>query len=206
MVDYAIAQGIADPDKLGVGGWSYGGISTDFIIGHTNRFKAAISGAGAAEFTSMWGHDQYVRDYVAELGLPWEHREVWDRVAPFWHAKDIHTPTMFVGGSIDWNVPVLGGEQMFESLKALGRDTLLVVYPDEYHEFKTPTTSRTLTSGTWLGMPTTSKPMALRRGRRSRRRSRRSEARQRETSQSLGESSPATVRRQVGSPSMQNLA
>jgi dipeptidyl aminopeptidase/acylaminoacyl peptidase len=138
MVDYAIAQGIADPDKLGVGGWSYGGISTDFIIGHTNRFKAAISGAGAAEFTSMWGHDEYVRDYVAELGLPWEHRDVWDRVAPFWHVQDIHTPTMFVGGNIDWNVPVLGGEQMYESLKALGRDTLLVVYPDEYHEFKTP--------------------------------------------------------------------
>jgi dipeptidyl aminopeptidase/acylaminoacyl peptidase len=138
MVDYAIAQGIADPDKLGVGGWSYGGISTDFIIGHTNRFKAAISGAGAAEFTSLWGHDQYVRDYVAELGLPWEHREVWDRVAPFWHVQEIHTPTMFVGGNIDWNVPVLGGEQMYESLKALGRETLLVVYPDEYHEFKTP--------------------------------------------------------------------
>ncbi len=138
IVDYAIAQGIADPDKLGVGGWSYGGISTDFIIGHTNRFKAAISGAGAAEFTSLWGHDEYVRDYVAELGLPWEHREVWDRVAPFWHVKDIQTPTMFVGGNIDWNVPVLGGEQMYESLKALGRDTLLVVYPDEYHEFKTP--------------------------------------------------------------------
>jgi dipeptidyl aminopeptidase/acylaminoacyl peptidase len=138
FVDYAIAQGIADPDKLGVGGWSYGGISTDFIIGHTNRFKAAISGAGAAEFTSLWGHDEYVRDYVAELGLPWEHREAWDRVAPFWHVKDIQTPTMFVGGNIDWNVPILGGEQMYESLKALGRDTLLVVYPDEYHEFKTP--------------------------------------------------------------------
>jgi dipeptidyl aminopeptidase/acylaminoacyl peptidase len=138
FVDYAIAQGIADPDKLGVGGWSYGGISTDFIIGHTNRFKAAISGAGAAEFTSLWGHDEYVRDYIAELGLPWEHREVWDRIAPLWHVKDIQTPTMFVGGNIDWNVPVLGGEQMYESLKALGRDTLLVVYPDEYHEFKTP--------------------------------------------------------------------
>jgi dipeptidyl aminopeptidase/acylaminoacyl peptidase len=138
FVDYAIAQGIADPDKLGVGGWSYGGISTDFIIGHTNRFKAAISGAGAAEFTSMWGHDEYVRDYITELGLPWERREVWDRVAPLWHVKDILTPTMFVGGNIDWNVPVLGGEQMYQSLKALGRDTLLVVYPDEYHEFKTP--------------------------------------------------------------------
>lgn len=138
MVDYAIAQGIADPDKLGVGGWSYGGISTDFIISRTDRFKAAISGAGAAEFTSMWGHDQYVRDYVTELGLPWQHREVWDRVAPFWRVDSIHTPTMFMGGAIDWNVPILGGEQMYQSLKALGRETLLVVYPDEYHEFKTP--------------------------------------------------------------------
>jgi dipeptidyl aminopeptidase/acylaminoacyl peptidase len=138
MVDYAIAQGLADPDKLGVGGWSYGGISTDFIIGQTNRFKAAISGAGAAEFTSMWGHDEYVRDYITELGPPWEQRGVWDRVAPFWHVKDILTPTMFVGGNVDWNVPILGGEQMYQSLKALGRDTLLIVYPDEYHEFKTP--------------------------------------------------------------------
>ena len=138
FVDYAIAQGIADPDKLGVGGWSYGGISTDFIIGKTQRFKAAISGAGAAEFTSMWGHDQYARDYIAELGLPWEHRDVWERVAPFYNMKNITTPTLFVGGNIDWNVPILGGEQMYQSLKALGRETELVVYPDEYHEFKTP--------------------------------------------------------------------
>jgi len=138
FVDYAVAQGIADPDKLGVGGWSYGGISTDFIIAQTNRFKAAISGAGAAEYTSMWGHDQYVRDYIAELGLPWEHPEIWDHVAYISRVKDIRTPTMFVGGNIDWNVPILGGEQMYQSLKALGRDVLLVVYPDEYHEFKTP--------------------------------------------------------------------
>jgi dipeptidyl aminopeptidase/acylaminoacyl peptidase len=138
FVDYAIAQGIADPDKLGVGGWSYGGISTDFIIGKTQRFKAAISGAGAAEFTTMWGHDQYARDYITELGLPWEHRDVWDRVAPFYNMKNITTPTLFVGGNIDWNVPILGGEQMYQSLKALGRETELVVYPDEYHEFKTP--------------------------------------------------------------------
>ena len=145
FVDYAIAQGIADPDKLGVGGWSYGGISTDFIIGKTQRFKAAISGAGAAEFTSMWGHDQYARDYIAELGLPWEHRDVWERVAPFYNMKNITTPTLFVGGNIDWNVPILGGEQMYQSLKALGRETELVVYPDEYHEFKTPSHIKDLT-------------------------------------------------------------
>ncbi|MGB2678861.1 MAG: S9 family peptidase [Candidatus Acidiferrum sp.] len=138
MVDYAISQGIADPDKLGVGGHSYGGISTDFIIAQTTRFKAAISNAGAAEMTSLWGHDEYEKEYVLELGYPWENRAVWDRVAPFYKLKNITTPTLFMGGNIDWNVPIVGGEQMYESLKALGRETELVVYPDEYHEFKTP--------------------------------------------------------------------
>ncbi len=138
FVDYALAQGLADPDKLGVGGWSYGGISTDFIIGQTNRFKAAISGAGAANFTSLWGHDEYQREYVTELGYPWENQALWDRIAPFYRVKNILTPTLFVGGNIDCNVPILGGEQMYLSLKELGRETLLVVYPDEYHEFKTP--------------------------------------------------------------------
>ena len=138
IVDYAIAQGIADPDKLGVGGHSYGGISTDFIIAQTDRFKAATSWAGAAEFTSLWGHDQYEREYVFELGYPWESRAAWDHVAPFWKVKNIHTPTLFLGGNLDWNVPILGSEQMYEALKALGRDTLMVVYPGEYHEFTTP--------------------------------------------------------------------
>jgi dipeptidyl aminopeptidase/acylaminoacyl peptidase len=138
MVDYAVAQGIADPDKLGVGGWSYGGISTDFIIGQTKRFKAAISGAGAAEFTSLYGHDQYQKDYLTELGYPWENQAVWNKVAPFYRVKEITTPALFMGGSIDWNVPILGGEQMYQALKALGRDTQLVVYPGEYHEFTTP--------------------------------------------------------------------
>jgi len=138
MVDYAIAGGIADPDKLGVGGWSYGGISTDFIIGQTTRFKAAISGAGAAEFTSLYGHDQYQKDYSTELGYPWEHRDVWMKVAPFYRVKNITTPSLFMGGAIDWNVPILGGEQMYQALKALGRETQLVVYPGEYHDFTIP--------------------------------------------------------------------
>jgi dipeptidyl aminopeptidase/acylaminoacyl peptidase len=138
FVDFALAQGIADPDKLGVGGWSYGGISTDFIIGQTNRFKAAISGAGAANFTSLWGHDEYQREYVIELGYPWEHKDLWERIEAFFKVQNILTPTLFVGGNIDCNVPIVGGEQMYLSLKELGRETLLVVYPDEYHEFKTP--------------------------------------------------------------------
>ncbi len=138
MVDFAIARGIVDPERLGVGGWSYGGISTDFIIGQTKRFKAAISGAGAAEFTSMYGHDEYQKDYVTELGYPWDNQALWTKVAPFYRVKDVTTPVMFMGGNVDWNVPILGGEQMYQALKALGRDTQLVVYPGEYHDFTIP--------------------------------------------------------------------
>jgi dipeptidyl aminopeptidase/acylaminoacyl peptidase len=138
MVDYAIEQGIADPDKLAVSGWSYGGISTDFIITQTTRFKAAISGAGSAFFTSLYGHDHYQRDYETELGHPWQNKAGWEHVSPFYRVANITTPTLFMGGEIDWNVPILGGEQMYQALKILGRPTELVVYPGEYHEFKTP--------------------------------------------------------------------
>ena len=138
MVDYAVAEGIADPGKLGVGGWSYGGISTDFIIAQTNRFKAAISGAGVALIASFYGHDHYQRDYEIELGHPWENKAVWDKISPFYRVANITTPTLFMGGDIDWNVPILGSEQMYQAMKTLGRTTELVVYPGEYHGFTVP--------------------------------------------------------------------
>jgi dipeptidyl aminopeptidase/acylaminoacyl peptidase len=138
MVDYAVAQGVADPDKLGVGGWSYGGISTDFIIAQTTRFKGAISGAGTAFLAALYGHDQYILDYDVELGHPWENRAVWDKVSPYYKVANITTPTLFMGGDIDWNVPVLGGEEMYQAMKSLGRETELVVYPGEYHSLKAP--------------------------------------------------------------------
>lgn len=138
MVDYAVAQGIADPDKLGVGGWSYGGISTDFIIAQTKRFKAAVSGAGVALVSSFYGHDHYRLEYDIELGYPWEHKEVWERISPFYRVADITTPTLFMGGDLDANVPILGGEQMYQAMKTLGRTTELVVYPGEFHGFTVP--------------------------------------------------------------------
>jgi len=138
MVDYAVAQGIADPEKLGVGGWSYGGMSTDFIIAQTTRFKAAISGAGIALMTSGYGHDQYIRDYDSELGRPWENKTVWEKISPYYRVNNITTPTLFMGGDVDWNVPIIGGEQMYQALKSLGRTTELVVYPGEFHGFTTP--------------------------------------------------------------------
>jgi dipeptidyl aminopeptidase/acylaminoacyl peptidase len=138
MVDYAIEQGIADPAQLGVGGHSYGAISTNFIIVQTTRFKAAISDAGEFLYATNWGHDQYLREWEIELGLPWVNRALWDKLSPFYKLTNIKTPTLIMGGDADANVPVINGEQMYESLKWLGIPTMLVVYPGQYHEFTRP--------------------------------------------------------------------
>ena len=138
-VDYAIAQGIADPQRLGVGGWSYGGILTDYVIATDPRFRAAIAGAGSANQLSMYGADEYVVQYNAELGPPWTNPELWIKVSyPFFHADRIHTPTLFLGGDKDFNVPIAGGEQMYQALKTLGVPAQLVVYPGEYHVLTRP--------------------------------------------------------------------
>ena len=78
-VDYAIAQGVADPKRLGVGGWSYGGILTNQVIARDSRFKAAISGAGQSNALAGYGTDQYVREYEAELGKPWTNSDTYDQ-------------------------------------------------------------------------------------------------------------------------------
>jgi dipeptidyl aminopeptidase/acylaminoacyl peptidase len=138
MVDYAIAQGIADPDELGVGGWSYGGISTNFIITQTTRFKGAITGASEVLYVANYGHDHYQKLWELELGLPWENRALYERLSPFNKVTNIATPTLIMGGEIDWNVPILNSEQLYQALKRLGRTTELVVYPGEYHSFTMP--------------------------------------------------------------------
>ena len=139
-VDYAVAQGYVDPDRLGVGGWSYGGMMTNYVIASTDRFKAAISGAGGALWTAHWGHDHYQNEYVAELGVPWRNREIWERISyPFYNVEKITTPTLYMGGALDWNVPIIGSEHMYQSLRQLGRTTQLVVYPGEHHGIRKPT-------------------------------------------------------------------
>jgi dipeptidyl aminopeptidase/acylaminoacyl peptidase len=138
-VDYAIARGIADPQRLGVGGWSYGGILTDYTIASDTRFKAAISGAGSGNQTAMYGADEYLVQYNAELGPPWRDPALWLKVSyPFFHADRIHTPTLFLGGDKDFNVPVAGGEQMYQALRTLGVPAQLIVYPGEYHVLTRP--------------------------------------------------------------------
>lgn len=139
-VDKAIAMGVADPSRLAVTGWSYGGILTDYTIASDSRFKAAISGAGTATPLSFYGVDQYVLQYDNELGKPWQNYQLYLKLSyPFLEAdKRIHTPTMFMGGTSDMNVPLLGGEQMYQALKSLGVPTELVVYPGQFHGFTKP--------------------------------------------------------------------
>lgn len=138
-VDYAVREKIADPRRLGVGGWSYGGILTDYLIASDTRFKAAIAGAGSANQLSMYGSDEYILQYNAELGPPWVSTQRWLGVSyPFFHAERIKTPTMFLGGDADFNVPIAGGEQMYEALRTLGVPTLLIVYPGQHHLFTRP--------------------------------------------------------------------
>jgi dipeptidyl aminopeptidase/acylaminoacyl peptidase len=142
-VDYTVAQGVADSSRLGVGGWSYGGILTNQVIARDRRFKAAISGAGQSNALAGYGTDQYVREYEAELGTPWANTETWLRVSfPFYHADRIVTPTLFLCGDKDFNVPLLNSEQMYQALKSLGRETELVIYPGEYHEIRRPSYER----------------------------------------------------------------
>ena len=115
MVDQVVKMGVADPNKLGVGGWSYGGILTDYMIASDNRFKAATSGAGTAFTVAFYGTDQYIIQYDYEIGPPWDPKawETYQKISyPFLHADRIKTPTLFLGGEKDFNVPVQGGQQM----------------------------------------------------------------------------------------------
>ena len=140
-VDQVIRMGVADPDRLGVGGWSYGAILTDYMIASDGRFKAATSGAGTAFTVAFYGTDQYITQYDYEIGPPWNSK-AWDTYVkisyPFLHADRIKTPTLFLGGERDFNVPVQGGQQMYQALRSLGVETQLVIYPNENHGITRP--------------------------------------------------------------------
>jgi dipeptidyl aminopeptidase/acylaminoacyl peptidase len=138
-VDHLVQQGIADPERLGIGGWSYGGMLTDYTIASDKRFKAALSGAGTANPLGMYAADQYYIQYNQELGDPWRNSDLYLKLAyPLLHADRIRTPTLFMGGDKDFNVPIVGGEQMYLALRTLGVPAQLVVYPGQYHTLTRP--------------------------------------------------------------------
>lgn len=140
-VDHAIKIGVADPDRLGVGGWSYGGILTDYLIASDTRFKAATSGAGTAFTVAFYGTDQYIIQYDYEIGPPWDPKawETYQKISyPFLHAYRIKTPTLFLGGERDFNVPIQGSQQMYQALRSLGVETQMIIYPNENHGISRP--------------------------------------------------------------------
>ena len=144
-VDHVIKIGVADPDRLGVGGWSYGGILTDYLIAADGRFKAATSGAGTAFTVAFYGTDQYIIQYDNEIGPPWNPKawETYVKISyPFLHADRIRTPTLFLCGERDFNVPVQGSQQMYQALRSLGVDTQLIIYPNENHGIQRPSYQR----------------------------------------------------------------
>ncbi len=139
--DYLVKAGIADSSRMGIFGWSYGGILTDYVIATTTRFKAASSGAGMGAPLSLYGVDQYILQYDNEIGSPWKEGSLEKYVKmsyPLLHADRIHTPTMFMGGDRDFNVPISGGEQMYQALRSLNVPSELVVYPNQFHGFSQP--------------------------------------------------------------------
>jgi dipeptidyl aminopeptidase/acylaminoacyl peptidase len=140
-VDYAIAQGWADGDRLGVGGWSYGGILTNYVITKTDRFKSADSGASMGLLVANFGHDHYQLGNEREWGLPWESRDLWEKLSPFNDIHRVTTPTIFLCGESDWNVPVLNSEQLYQALRRRGIETRLVVYPGQPHGLRIPSYS-----------------------------------------------------------------
>jgi dipeptidyl aminopeptidase/acylaminoacyl peptidase len=144
-VDHVVKMGVADPERLGVGGWSYGGILTDYLIATDTRFKAATSGAGTAFTVAFYGTDQYIIQYDYEIGPPWNPKawETYQKISyPFLHADRIQTPTLFLGGERDFNVPVQGSQQMYQALRSLGIDTQLIIYPNENHGIQRPSYQR----------------------------------------------------------------
>lgn len=139
--DYLINKEIVDGDNMGIGGWSYGGILTDYTIAKDNRFKAAISGAGSALQLSLYGVDQYVLQLDNELGQPWKDKnyEKYLKLSyPFLNADKIKTPTLFMAGEKDFNVPAIGSEQMYQALRSIGTPTGLIVYPGQFHGITVP--------------------------------------------------------------------
>jgi dipeptidyl aminopeptidase/acylaminoacyl peptidase len=137
-VDYLIEQGFVDPEKLGVMGWSYGGMLTDHVITKTTRFKAAASGASELNYIMNYGTDHYQYEWEKEIGLPWEKPDNYLKISPYFLIHKVTTPTLIMCGEKDWNVPLINSEQMYQSLRRLGVDTMLIVYPGQYHGFDIP--------------------------------------------------------------------
>jgi dipeptidyl aminopeptidase/acylaminoacyl peptidase len=135
-VNDLIARGIADPDKLAIGGWSYGGYMSEWAITQTNVFKAAVSGAGLSNLISEYGTEQGPSYDEWFYGLPYEKPTGFLNSSPFLHLKNAKTPTLILQGDADDTDPLGQSQELYRGLKRYGVETELVVYPREPHGFR----------------------------------------------------------------------
>ncbi len=139
-VDSLIAKGIADPDRLGAFGWSYGGYMTFWILTQTDRFKAVSTGAGLTNIYSMYSQNdiqRYLRWFYSDKS-PWEAQELyWDR-SPMKYVKNVKTPTMIMHGQVDTRVPIAQAQEFYRALTEMKVPVEFVVYPRENHGFTEP--------------------------------------------------------------------
>jgi len=135
-VNDLIARGIADPEKLAIGGWSYGGYMSEWAITQTNVFKAAVSGAGLSNLISEYGTEQGPSYDEWFYGLPYEKPAGFLNSSPFLHLKNAKTPTLILQGDADDTDPLGQSQELYRGLKRYGVETELVVYPREPHGFR----------------------------------------------------------------------
>jgi dipeptidyl aminopeptidase/acylaminoacyl peptidase len=134
-VDALLKDGIADSDHLAVGGYSYGGYLTNWLITQTTRFKAAVTGAGAVEHVANWGNDDTTFDDAYFLGgLPWDTKQNYEDEAAIWQINKVKTPTHIIAGADDIRVYVGEAYLLERALHTQGVPSKLLIFPGEGHE------------------------------------------------------------------------
>jgi dipeptidyl aminopeptidase/acylaminoacyl peptidase len=132
-VDFLVARGIADPNRLGIGGWSYGGYMAAWAITQTQRFKAAVSGAGMSDLATEFGTEDGSAYDEWFYGLPYEKPEGFARSSPITYIKNARTPTLILHGEADQTDPLGQSQMLYRALKRYGVEAEFVVYPREPH-------------------------------------------------------------------------
>jgi dipeptidyl aminopeptidase/acylaminoacyl peptidase len=135
-VDDTTAKGIADPDRLGIGGWSYGGYMSEWAVTQTTRFKAAVSGAGMADLISEFGTEKDPAYDEWFWGAPYEKPEGFLNGSPFLYVKNAKTPTLILQGEADPIDPIGQSQELYRGLKRYGVEAEFVLYPREPHGFQ----------------------------------------------------------------------
>jgi dipeptidyl aminopeptidase/acylaminoacyl peptidase len=142
-VDWAVAQGLADPDHMAAMGGSFGGYMVNWILGHTDRFKALVSHAGVYNLESMYGVTEELWFPEWDLkGTPWKHDGPYEKYSPHRFAANFKTPTLVIHGELDFRVPVGEGMQLFTALQRRGIESKFLYFPDEGHWVLKPKNSK----------------------------------------------------------------